>query len=133
MKSSKHVSTRWVGMCAATITALAASGCTSEAAPDSDYTSMCQNTSHVRLEDKKCDKGTPDYDSGSMIMFISTGSDYHAPPVGQKIDQSRVINSVPAGKTVQKGAISPGGGVVKSSPGITRGGFGSSGSGSSGG
>lgn len=138
MKRSSHVSTRWVSMCAATITALAASGCASEeVVPESDYTSMCQNSSYVRLEDKKCEKDTPDYDSGSMIMFISTGSDYHAPAYGGKIDQSRVVNSVPTGKTVQKAAVSPGGGMVKSSPGIktvTRGGFGVGGSkGSSGG
>lgn len=136
MKRSSHVSTRWVSMCAATITALAASGCASEEVPESDYTSMCQDSSYIRLEDKKCEKGTPDYDSGSMIMFISTGSDYHAPAVGHKIDQGRVINTVPSGKTVQRAGIPSSGGVVKSSPSIktiTRGGFGSSGSGSSGG
>lgn len=137
MKRSSHVSTRWVSMCAATITAMAASGCASEeVVPESDYTSLCQDSSYVRLEDKKCERDTPDYDSGSMIMFISTSSDYHAPAVGNKIDQGRVIKTVPSGKTVQKAGIPSTGGVVKSSPGIktiTRGGFGSSGSGSSGG
>lgn len=136
MKRSSHVSTRWVALCASTITALAASGCASETVPESDYTSMCQDTSYVRLDDSKCEKESPNYDSGSMIMFISTSSDYHAPAVGQKIDQGRVVNSVPSGKTVQKAAIPSSGGLVKSSPGIktiTRGGFGVSGSGSSGG
>lgn len=139
MKRSSHVSTRWVALCATTITALAASGCSSETiVPESDYTSMCQDYSYVRIDDSKCEKESPNYDSGSMIMFISTSSDYHAPAVGQKIDQGRVVNSVPSGKTVQKAAIPSGGGVVKSSPNIktiTRGGFGVSGSsnGSSGG
>lgn len=128
MKRSSHVSTRWVGICATAITALAASGCSSDTVPESDYTSMCQDSiTYVRLEDKRCDVGTPDYDSGSMIMFISTGSDYRAPAVGQKIDQSKMVKSIPTGKTFQKAAIPNTGGVVKSSPSIktiTRGGFG---------
>jgi uncharacterized protein YgiB involved in biofilm formation len=69
-----------------------------------------------------------------MIMFISTSSDYHAPAVGQKVDQSRMVSTVPAGKTVQKAAIPSTGGMVKTSPGIktiTRGGFGVSNSGGS--
>jgi len=99
---------------------------------------MCQDSSYVRLEDKKCERDTPDYDSGSMIMFISTSSDYHAPAVGSKIDQGRVIQTVPTGKTVQKAGIPSSGGIVKSSPNIrtiTRGGLGVSGGskGSSGG
>lgn len=114
---------------------MAASGCGSEVVPESDYTSMCQDSSYVRLEDKKCERDTPDYDSGSMIMFISTSSDYRAPAVGGKIDQGRVIQTVPSGKTVQKAAIPSNGGIVKSSPSIktiTRGGLGSSSGGSKG-
>lgn len=135
MKSSSSISNNWVALCATTITALAASGCASEqVVPESDYTSMCQDSSYVRLEDRKCESGTPDYDSGSMIMFISTSSDYRAPAVGGKIDQGRVIQTVPDGKTVQKAAIPSSGGVVKSSPSIKtqRGGLGSSSGGSKG-
>lgn len=97
--------------------------------PESDFTTMCQDSSYVRIEDDRCERG----ESGSSVMFISTGSDYHAPPVGSRIDQSKVVRSLPAGKTVQKAAIPKTGGVVKSSPGITRGGFGISGGSSSGG
>ena len=88
--------------------------------PEHDYTTLCQDANYVRLEDSRCDRG----DSGSFVMFISTSSTYHAPPVGGTINQSQVVKSIPAGKTVQRGAISASGGVVKNSPGITRGGFG---------
>lgn len=88
--------------------------------PEHDYTTMCQNADYIRLEDASCDRG----DRGSFVMYIATNSTYHAPTVGGKIDQSRVIKAVPSGKTVQKGAIAAQGGVVKSSPGIIRGGFG---------
>lgn len=88
--------------------------------PEHDYTTLCQDADYVRLEDSRCDRG----DSGSFVMFISTSSNYNVPPVGGKISQNQVVKSVPAGKTVQRGAISASGGVVKSSPGITRGGFG---------
>ena len=97
--------------------------------PTHDYTTLCQNADYVRLDDSSCDRG----DRGSTVMFISTGSDYHAPPVGGKIDQKRVTTVIPKGKTVQKGAIAKEGGTVKSSPGIIRQGFGSSSKGSSGG
>lgn len=96
--------------------------------PEHDYTTLCQDADYVRVEDTRCDQNS----SGSFVMFISTSSNYHAPAIGGKIDQSRVVKTVPAGKTVQKGAISASGGVVKNSPGITRGGFGI-GKGSSGG
>lgn len=88
--------------------------------PEHDYTTMCQNADYIRLEDVSCDRG----DRGSFVMYIATNSNYHAPAVGGRIDQSRVVKTVPSGKTVQKGAIAAQGGVVKSSPGIIRGGFG---------
>jgi hypothetical protein len=96
--------------------------------PESDFTTMCQDSSYVRIDDDRCERG----ESGSSVMFISTGSDYHAPPVGSRIDQSKIVKTLPAGKTVQKAAIPKTGGIVKSSPGITRGGFGSVSGGSSG-
>lgn len=126
MKRSKNINTQWISLCAATITAMAAGGC-GTVGPESDYTSICEDQYHVRLEDKRCEQGTPDYDSGSLIMFIPTSSDYHVPAVGQKVDQSKFVRSVPSGKTVQKAGIPPQGSVVKSSPNIktiTRGGFG---------
>lgn len=136
MKRSKNINTQWISLCAATITAMAASGC-GMVEPESDYTSICEDQHHLRLEDKRCEPGTSDYDSGSLIMFIPTNSDYHVPAVGQKVDQSKFVRSVPSGKTVQRAGIPPQGSVVKSSPGIktiTRGGFGIGGSkGSSGG
>jgi len=88
--------------------------------PEHDYTTLCQDSDYVRLEDSRCDSNN----SGSFVMFISTSSDYHAPAVGGRIDQNRVVKTIPQGATVQKGAISASGGVVKSSPGIIRGGFG---------
>lgn len=96
--------------------------------PEHDYATMCQDSNYIRLEDSACDRG----DSGSFVMFIATDSQYHAPAVGGKIDQSKVIKSIPSSKTYQKGGISASGGVVKSSPGIIRGGFGGK-AGSSGG
>ena len=135
MKMSKNVNAKWVATCALTVVGLSAASCGSETVvPENDYTTMCQDSSYVRIEDKKCEIGTPDHDSGSMIMFISTSSDYHAHAYGNKIDQSRVVKTVPAGKTIQKAAIPPNGGVVKSSPNIktiTHGGFGVSGKGGS--
>jgi hypothetical protein len=101
------------------------SACSSS--PTSDFTTMCEDASHIRIEDSKCD----DSSSGSSLVFISTGSNYHAPPVGGRVDQSQILRSLPPGKTVQKAAIPSAGGVVKSSPGITRGGFGSKSSGGS--
>jgi hypothetical protein len=95
--------------------------------PDYDYTSVCQTADYIRLEDAACDRN----DGGSFVMFISTSSDYNMPATGQRIDQSKVVKTVPAGKTTQKAGIPATGGVVKSSPNITRGGFGVSGGGSS--
>lgn len=95
--------------------------------PENDYATMCQNADYIRLDDSACDRG----DGGSFIMFISTTSDYHAPAVGSRIDQSKITKSLPSGKTYQKGGISTSGGVVKSSPGIVRGGFGGKSSSSS--
>lgn len=112
-----------VGLVGALIIAASMSG------PTNDYTTLCQDADYIRLDDSSCDRG----DRGSTVMYISTGSDYHAPPVGGKINQSKVVTVVPKGKTVQKGAIAKEGGVVKSSPGIIRQGFGSSSKGSSGG
>lgn len=112
-----------LGLIGALIVAAAMSG------PTNDYTTLCQDADYVRLDDTSCDRG----DRGSTVMFISTGSDYHAPPVGGKINQSKVVTVVPKGKTVQKGAIAKEGGVVKNSPGIIRQGFGSSSKGSAGG
>jgi len=97
--------------------------------PTHHYTTLCQDSDYIRLDDTSCDRG----DRGSTVMFISTGSDYHAPAVGGKIDQGRVIKTVPRGKTVQKSAIAKEGGVIKDSPTIIRKGFGSSSKGSSGG
>lgn len=100
-----------------------------EEKPSHDYTTICQNADYIRLEDAACDRN----DGGSFVMFISTGSNYHVPPTGQRIDQGKVIKTVPAGKSVQKAGVPNTGGVVKSSPNIQRGGFGVSGSGKSGG
>lgn len=105
------------------IVLIAASG------PESDYTTLCQNADYIRIDDTSCDRG----DRGSTVMYISTGSDYHAPAVGGRIEQARVVNVIPSGKTVQKSAIAKEGGVVKSSPHIIRGGLGSAFKGSSGG
>lgn len=102
---------------------LMVSGCANMDSPVNDFATMCENSSHIRIDDDECDRHTP----GSSIMYISTDSSYQAPAVGGKIDQSRVIRSLPSGKTVQYGGIPKTGSVVKSSPGITRGGFGSSG------
>lgn len=107
------------------ITALAACGSN----PTSDFTTMCRDADYLRIEDSKCGDNAS---SGSTLVYISTGSDYHAPPVGGRIQQDKVLSSLPINKTVQKAAIPKEGGVVKSSPGITRGGFGFK-SGSSGG
>lgn len=101
---------------------------TATSGPEHDYTTLCQDANYVRLEDSRCDRG----DSGSFVMFISTSSNYNVPPVGGRISQNQVVKTIPAGKTVQRGAISASGGVVKSSPGITRGGFGGKSSSSSG-
>lgn len=90
------------------------------AGPEHDYTTMCQNADYIRLEDDACERG----DRGSTVMYISTSSDYHAPAVGQRIDQSKMIRVVPKGKTIEKAKVPKEGGVVKASPGITRGGFG---------
>lgn len=88
--------------------------------PVNDYTSLCQNADFIRIEDDACERG----DHGSTIMYISTGSDYHAPAIGGKVDQSRMVKTMPIGKTLEKARVPREGGVVKSSPGITRGGFG---------
>ena len=119
------------GVAATAITILTISGCAIESsdAPNYDYTSVCQTADYVRVEDAACDRN----DGGSFVMFISTGSDYHVPPTGQRIDQSRVVKTVPAGKTVQKAGVPNTGGVVKNSPNIQRGGFGVSGGSKSGG
>lgn len=117
------------GVAAVAIAIMTISGCVAEAAPDYDYTTVCQTADYVRVEDAACDRN----DDGSFVMFISTRSDYHVPPTGQRIDQGKVIKTVPAGKSVQKAGIPNTGGVVKSSPNIQRGGFGVSGSGKSGG
>lgn len=116
----------WSAIVAATLVLVG--GCADY--PESDFTTMCQDSSYVRIDDDRCERG----EAGSSVMFISTSSDYHAPAVGSKIDQSKIVRTLPAGKTVQKAAIPKTGGVVKSSPNITRGGFGVSGgnSGSSG-
>jgi len=119
------------GVAATAIAILTISGCAvaDSDAPNYDYTTVCQTADYVRVEDAACDRN----DGGSFVMFISTTSDYHVPPTGQRIDQARVVKTVPAGKTVQKAGIPASGGVVKSSPGIQRGGFGVSGGGKSGG
>ncbi len=88
--------------------------------PVNDYTSLCQNADLIRIEDDACERG----DRGSTIMYISTSSDYHAPPIGGKVDQSRFVKTIPIEKTLEKAKIRKDGGPVKSSPGITRGGFG---------
>lgn len=106
---------------------LGLSACSSS--PTSDFTTMCEDASHIRLEDKDCDDANNS--RGSSLVFISTGSNYHAPPVGGRIDQSQILRNLPQGKSVQRAAIPSTGGVVKSSPGITRGGFGSKSSGGS--
>lgn len=92
-----------------------------------DYTTICQDVDYVRLDDSACDRG----DRGSTIMYVSTSSDYRAPAVGGKVDQYRVVNVVPQGKTVQKNAIAKDGGVVKNNPNIIRGIFGGAFKGSS--
>lgn len=122
----KPVETSLVAATALVILGL--SGCSSY--PTSDFTTMCEDASHIRLEDSKCPEGGSN-SHGSSLVFISTGSNYHAPPVGGRIDQSQILRNFPQGKTVQRAAIPSTGGVVKSSPGITRGGFGSKSSGGS--
>ncbi len=100
--------------------------------PDSDFTTMCQTADYIRIEDYQCDVSNPEYVSGSSIVYISTGSSYNAPPHYGKIDQSKIMTSIPPGKTVQRATIPGSGGIVKNSPGISRGGFGNLGGGNSG-
>jgi len=96
-------------------------GVATNSGPENDFATMCQNSDYIRVDDSECDRGT----AGTSIMYISTSSNYNAPALGSRIDQSKVIRNLPSGKTAQKGGISATGGSVKSSPGIIRGGFGS--------
>lgn len=100
--------------------------------PDSDFTTMCQNADYIRIEDSRCEPGST-YQSGSSLVYISTGSNYHAPAYySGKVDQGQIMRSVPLGSSIQKAAIPATGGVVKNSP-IIRGGLGVNGGSKSGG
>lgn len=92
-----------------------------DSGPKNDFATMCQNSDYIRVDDSECDRGV----SGTSVMYISTNSNYNAPALGARIDQGKVVRTLPSGKTAQKGGISATGGVVKASKGIIRGGFGS--------
>lgn len=88
--------------------------------PANDFTTVCQDADYVRLEDPVCERG----DRGSFVMYVATNSNYHVPAVGGRLDQSRLVRTLPTGKTVQRAAIAKEGQVVNKSPHIIRGIFG---------